>query len=188
MAVSSGLSVSSDRPASFAARSPWALSWPLALGLLIFICLTNVEGLPLLADPDTHWHIAVGTWILEHGAVPDVDIYSFTFAGQPWIAKEWLSQVLAGSTLVRAAWSCRAAAFGVTSALPADTGSAALAGAAVHRRRVRDDAWRDVRLAFPLHAVVGVGADPRGRGGAPGDPAAAMLAGQPAATSPWACC
>ena len=83
MAVSTGLSVSSDsRPQ--VGRSPWALSWPLALGLALFICLTNTTGQPLLGDPDSHWHIAVGTWILEHGRVPDVDHWSFTFTGQPW--------------------------------------------------------------------------------------------------------
>ena len=95
MAVTSGLSVSSDRGDSAVLqrpRSAWALSWPLAVGLVLFVWLTTAKG--LLADPDSHWHVTVGNWILAHGAVPTVDIYSFTFAGQPWIAKEWLSQVL----------------------------------------------------------------------------------------------
>ena len=121
MAVSSGLSVSSAPHSGVAARSPWALSWPLALGLLVFICLCNAEGLPLLADPDSHWHIAVGSWILEHGTVPDVDIYSFTFAGQPWIAKEWLSQTLLAVAYNSGGWggvmALSAAALGVTFAL-----------------------------------------------------------------------
>jgi hypothetical protein len=95
MAVISGLSVSSDRGDSAVLqrpRSAWALSWPLAVGLVLFVWLTTAKG--LLADPDSHWHVTVGNWILAQGAVPTVDIYSFTFAGQPWIAKEWLSQVL----------------------------------------------------------------------------------------------
>jgi hypothetical protein len=95
MAVTSGLSVSSDRGDSAVLqrpRSAWALSWPLAAGLVLFVWLTTAKS--LLADPDSHWHVTVGNWILAHGAVPTVDIYSFTFAGQPWIAKEWLSQVL----------------------------------------------------------------------------------------------
>ncbi len=121
MAVSSGLSVSSAPQGSFAARSPWAPSWPLALGLLVFICLCNIEGLPLLADPDSHWHIAVGTWILDHGALPDADIYSHTFAGQPWIAKEWLSQTLLAAAYNTGGWGAvmalSAAALGVTFAL-----------------------------------------------------------------------
>src|SRR4030095_5079007 len=78
MAVSTGLSVSSDLQTG---RSPWALSCPLLLGLVLFLGLTNVNGQPLLADPDSHWHIAVGRWILEHRSLPQVDSYSFTFAG-----------------------------------------------------------------------------------------------------------
>ncbi len=99
MAVISGLSVSSDssRDVGDSAvlqqpRSSWALSWPLTVGLVLFVWLPKSPG--LLADPDSHWHVTVGNWILAHGAVPTVDVYSFTFAGQPWIAKEWLSQVL----------------------------------------------------------------------------------------------
>ena len=95
MAVTSGLSISTDARGSAVLqrpRSSWALSWPLALGLVLFVWLPNSKG--LLADPDSHWHVTVGNWILTHGAVPTVDSFSFTFAGQPWIAKEWLSQVL----------------------------------------------------------------------------------------------
>ena len=95
MADISGLSVSHDAYDSTVLRQPrssWALSWPLALGLVLFIWLPNAKG--LLADPDSHWHITVGNWILQHGTVPTVDSYSYTFTGQPWIAKEWLSQVV----------------------------------------------------------------------------------------------
>ena len=60
----------------------------------LFVLLLNVTGLPLLADPDSRWHVAIGKWILENGAVPHVDSHSHTFTGQPWIAKEWLSQIL----------------------------------------------------------------------------------------------
>ncbi len=98
MAVTSGLSVPPDfhgsTIASTGPRSAWALSWPLGVGMVLFVCLMNAGGLPLLGDPDSHWHIAVGNWILAHRSVPTVDTFSFTFAGQPWIAKEWLSQLL----------------------------------------------------------------------------------------------
>src|SRR5438876_4288842 len=118
MAVSSGLSISSHSDAN---RSAWTLSWPLALGVVMFVFLMNVNGLPLLADPDSHWHITVGNWILDHRAVPVVDIYSFTFAGQPWIAKEWLSQVLLAGAYDIGGWggvvALGAAAFAATFAL-----------------------------------------------------------------------
>src|SRR5471030_985548 len=48
----------------------------------------------VLRDPDTPWHITTGEWILSHGAVPAVDTYSFTRAGLPWAAQEWLSEVI----------------------------------------------------------------------------------------------
>ena len=95
MAVVSGLSVSADRGSGrLMSRSTWALSLPLVVGVLMFVCLANAGGLPLLGDPDSQWHIGVGHWMLAHRTVPDVDTFSFTFAGTPWIAKEWLSQLL----------------------------------------------------------------------------------------------
>lgn len=108
MAVTSGLSVSPDTQGSTAAspgrRSAWALSWPLVLGLVLFAGLAAPGGTTLLGDPDSHWHIAVGNWILAHGAVPTVDTFSFTFAGQPWIAKEWLSQIVLALAYDTAGW------------------------------------------------------------------------------------
>ena len=125
MAVTSGLSVSRDfHDGSLAAlkpRSTWSMSWPLALGLVLFVCLANANGLPLLGDPDSHWHIAVGNWMLAHGTVPTVDTFSFTFAGQPWIAKEWLSQLLMALAYNIGGWAgvtaLAAAAIGVSFAL-----------------------------------------------------------------------
>lgn len=125
MAVTSGLSVSREYPEAGVAlmrpRSTLSLSWPLVLGLVIFICLMNGSGLPLLSDPDSHWHIAVGNWILAHGAVPTADPFSFTFTGQPWIAKEWLSQVLMAVAFKAGGWGgvtlLAATALGVSFAL-----------------------------------------------------------------------
>ncbi|MGY4318384.1 hypothetical protein [Bradyrhizobium sp. JR3.5] len=47
----------------------------------------------LLRDSDTEWQIKVGQWILEHGAMPTSDVFSFTRFGEPWISSSWLSQV-----------------------------------------------------------------------------------------------
>jgi hypothetical protein len=43
-----------------------------------------------LRDGDTGWHIRTGEWILQNGRVPDQDLFSFTKAGSPWVAFEWL--------------------------------------------------------------------------------------------------
>ncbi len=59
--------------------------------LVLFWCTTGVGW--LLSDSDTGWHIRTGEWILENRRVPTADIFSFTSAGKPWFAWEWLSDV-----------------------------------------------------------------------------------------------
>lgn len=44
---------------------------------------------------DVPWHLKTGQWILAHRAVPQVDFYSFTRAGQEWLDVQWLFQVIA---------------------------------------------------------------------------------------------
>ena len=44
----------------------------------------------MLGDGDTGWHVRTGEWILAHGQVPRQDMFSFTKAGEPWFAWEWL--------------------------------------------------------------------------------------------------
>lgn len=58
----------------------------------------------LLQDPDSHWHVAVGRWIWGRGTVPWTDPFSHTFAGAPWVAKEWLSQLLFFGAYEAAGW------------------------------------------------------------------------------------
>ena len=48
-------------------------------------------------DPDMWWHLAVGERILQSSGWPTVDSYSYTVAGHPWIAYEWLGEVLIAS-------------------------------------------------------------------------------------------
>src|SRR6266849_3873431 len=44
-------------------------------------------------DPDLWWHLRTGQWIMESGHIPHSDPFSFTRAGSPWVAHEWLSEV-----------------------------------------------------------------------------------------------
>ncbi|MBN8936131.1 MAG: hypothetical protein J0I13_07520, partial [Rhizobiales bacterium] len=69
------------------------LPWPMAVAAIGYLLLL-VLGSHLLNDPDTHWQIAVGNWILAHRDVPHVDTFSDTMAGAPWISSQWLAQVL----------------------------------------------------------------------------------------------
>lgn len=73
------------------------------LGLLLFAVLSCVAS-ALLNDPDTQWHIAVGRLITQTGAFPQTDTFSYTFAGAPWIAKEWLSQLILFAAFAAAGW------------------------------------------------------------------------------------
>ncbi|WP_456814253.1 MULTISPECIES: hypothetical protein [unclassified Bradyrhizobium] len=59
----------------------------------------------LLKDADIYWHIAVGQWIVDHRAVPHVDMLSFTMRGEPWITSEWLSEVLYFVAYELAGWT-----------------------------------------------------------------------------------
>jgi hypothetical protein len=62
-------------------------------GAVVYLVLL-AAGDRLLNDPDIYWHVVVGQWIIEHAALPHTDVFSQTFAGAPWIAKEWLSQLI----------------------------------------------------------------------------------------------
>ena len=84
--------------------SPLRALLPLWVGVFVY-ALFLLAGNRLLIDPDTLWQITVGQWILDHRAVPETDIYSFTMRGQPWISTQWLAQVLYAKSFAVAGWS-----------------------------------------------------------------------------------
>jgi hypothetical protein len=84
--------------------SPMRGLLPLWVGVFIY-GLFLLAGNRLLIDPDTLWQIAVGQWILDHRAVPETDVFSFTMRGQPWISTQWLAQVLYAKSFAVAGWS-----------------------------------------------------------------------------------
>jgi hypothetical protein len=59
----------------------------------------------MLRDPDNLWHVRVGLDILGTHSLPSVDTYSYTFAGHPWIAKEWLAQIAFALAYAAAGWT-----------------------------------------------------------------------------------
>jgi hypothetical protein len=86
---------------------------------LFSVLLTALLGLSslMLLDPETHWHVAVGRWIWTTRAVPWTDPFSHTFAGAPWIAKEWLAQLLFYQAHALAGWRGVVVLFAATLAL-----------------------------------------------------------------------
>lgn len=63
--------------------------------LLLFLRLDGVKT--MLGDGDTGWHIRAGEWILANGRVPETDMFSYTRAGEPWYAWEWLADIILGA-------------------------------------------------------------------------------------------
>ncbi len=67
---------------ALAAGGFWGLHW---------------NGVPvgrIVTEADTWWHLAVGESILASGRWPTSDTYSFTVFGHPWIAYEWLGEIV----------------------------------------------------------------------------------------------
>lgn len=80
----------------------------IALCLLVAATIAGVllaHPFWLLRDPDTWWHVKVGLDLLASWTFPTTDTYSHTFAGQPWIAKEWLGQVFLALAYKAAGWN-----------------------------------------------------------------------------------
>src|SRR5579859_6119687 len=85
-------------------RPPMTLAGPLWLGAAIYGLLLMV-GERLLNDPDTYWHIAAGRWIWEHAAVPTTDPFSHTLPGAPWLAHEWLAELILAGAYAALGWA-----------------------------------------------------------------------------------
>jgi hypothetical protein len=47
-----------------------------------------------LSDGDFWWHLKTGEYIVNNFSIPHIDFYSFTSPGKPWVAHEWLSEVI----------------------------------------------------------------------------------------------
>ncbi|HXG50507.1 MAG TPA: hypothetical protein VNN77_03760 [candidate division Zixibacteria bacterium] len=62
--------------------------------LSIFVFLSLGYGAGLLGDGDTGYHIRAGEFILARRTVPKADIFSFWEPPLPWMAHEWLSEVI----------------------------------------------------------------------------------------------
>jgi len=70
----------------------WAFSFPAMLGAGI-VARVFYEGRTFFVDPDVWWHIKVGNDILRTHHFPTTDPYSWTVAGHPWMAYEWLGEI-----------------------------------------------------------------------------------------------
>jgi len=68
-------------------------SFPVLLGSLL-VGAVFTAGRAFYLDPDVWWHLRTGESILRTHQWPTADPYSFTVHGSPWMAYEWLGDVL----------------------------------------------------------------------------------------------
>ena len=85
----------------------------------LFALLAGLGGFAIAAfapqifnDGDTYWHIRAGQWMLAHHAVIRRDIFSYTMAGKPWPAQEWLSEILMALAWKAGGWRALHILFG----------------------------------------------------------------------------
>lgn len=53
-----------------------------------------IYALKPVSDPDFWWHLKTGQMIFETAQIPHFDPFSFSAYGNPWIAHEWLSELI----------------------------------------------------------------------------------------------
>jgi hypothetical protein len=117
-------------------RSHYGLSLPLIFGLGVYGLIAGHGG-AVLHDPDTYLHIAIGRWIIAHRAVPYHGIFSGTMAQAPWVAHEWLGEVLLAWLFDTFGWA----------GLVAVTAFCAAASLAMLLRQL-------LRSLIPVHALI----------------------------------
>lgn len=98
---------------------------------------------------DLYWHIAAGRWMIENQQVLRIDMFSYTFAGQPWETRDWLAELALAAAYVGGGWG------GVLALAAAATASGA-GLLAFHLARGRRGVFTAIWLA--LACVTGAGA------------------------------
>ena len=76
-------------------RSLWRAETGVFFCVWIYLLLAGHQG-AFLRDPGVFWHCVVGERILDTGEFlrpgTQIDPFSCTRAGQPWIAQQWLAE------------------------------------------------------------------------------------------------
>jgi hypothetical protein len=65
----------------------------ISIAVPLFVALF-LSRMTQFIDPDVFLHLKIGEWIWLYGRIPTVDPFSFTRFGQPWVAHEWLFELI----------------------------------------------------------------------------------------------
>jgi hypothetical protein len=70
--------------------------WPTAKHTFLAVLFLGLFAMAArnVTDSDIWWHLKTGQYIAEHRSIPHTDPFSYTRAGEPWVAHEWLTEVL----------------------------------------------------------------------------------------------
>ncbi len=71
-------------------RCPVRAEW---LWLAVVLSILGILPFSSDSDPDLWWHLRTGE-LVAHSGIPRHDIFSWTAHGRPWVAHEWLSELL----------------------------------------------------------------------------------------------
>lgn len=63
----------------------------ITFAVALILCVKHI------GEPDVWWQIRTGEYVLEHGEVPKVDVFSYTYEGDPWINVKWFTEVVMAS-------------------------------------------------------------------------------------------
>ena len=96
-----GSSMTAALPTQSDQRVRFALMWVIPILVAALVSFAP----PVLNDGDSFWHVSAGRWMLDHRTVPHTDPFTYTFAGKPWVAHEWLSEVFMALAWLAAGWS-----------------------------------------------------------------------------------
>jgi hypothetical protein len=116
---------------------PYDLAPPVLALAMFALCAVSPA---VFNDGDTFSHIATGSWMVAHHAIPHADPFTSSVPGKPWTAHEWLSEL--------ALWAAWRAAGLIGVALL--TGAAAASAVYIVARSASR------RLGGPALAAVGV--------------------------------
>lgn len=94
--------MTTNPPFPITSPSNMRMKWTVAFFLIMYSYV--MVKADWISDPDIFWHVTVGNSILSNLAFPHSDIYSHTMFGEPWIAKEWLSQIILAGLYHLAGW------------------------------------------------------------------------------------
>jgi hypothetical protein len=83
----------------------------------VYVITATLFRNSFLLDPDTFLHISVGKWILQNSRFPIVDQFSYTAFGKPWLATDWISELVFAALYRASQWKGVTEIVAITAAL-----------------------------------------------------------------------